>query len=43
MDFNAEGGVTLDGIMSAMMATGFQATNVALAVNEINRMVRIIL
>lgn len=39
MDFNNEENVTLDGIMSAMMATGFQATNVALAIEEINRMV----
>jgi deoxyhypusine synthase len=39
MDFNNEENVTLDGIMNAMLATGFQATNVALAIHEINRMV----
>ena len=38
IDFNTE--VTLDSIMASMFTTGFQATNIALAVDEINKMVR---
>jgi hypothetical protein len=33
--------LTLDQIMSAMMTTGFQATNMGLAIDEINRMVNL--
>ena len=35
------GEISLDSIMQKMLTTGFQATNVGLAINEINRMVRI--
>lgn len=38
VDFDGE--VTLDTIMKAMLHTGFQATNVGLAVDEINRMLQ---
>ena len=38
VDFNAT--VTLDSLMAAMATTGFQATNLGLAVEEVNRMVR---
>ena len=38
IDFNGE--VTLDMLMASMATTGFQATNLALAVEEVNRMVR---
>lgn len=31
--------VDLDAIASSLISTGFQATNVGLAINEINRMV----
>lgn len=37
-DFNK--GVDLDGIMEAMYTTGFQATSLGQAVNEINRMIK---
>jgi hypothetical protein len=37
LDFNKE--VNLDALMAAMITTGFQATNVGLAVEEINKMV----
>ena len=33
------GDVTLDGIMGRCVSTGFQATNMGLAIAEINRMV----
>ena len=36
-DFASE--VNLDSFMQTMLTTGFQATNVGLAINEINRMV----
>jgi hypothetical protein len=36
---NVGGAGTVDGLMKAMLTTGFQATNVGLAINEINRMV----
>jgi deoxyhypusine synthase len=36
-DFNQE--VTLDSLIASMFTTGFQATNVALAIDEINKMV----
>jgi deoxyhypusine synthase len=36
--FNFDNGVSLDGIMNAMLTTGFQATNIGMAINEINRM-----
>jgi len=37
-DFDERTPVDLDHLMASMMTTGFQATNVALAINEINRM-----
>ena len=36
-DFSGE--VSLDSLVCGMFTTGFQATNVGLAINEINRMV----
>lgn len=36
-DFSEE--ITLEKLVGSMMTTGFQATNVGLAVEEINRMV----
>lgn len=36
---NYEDEITVDSLMGSMMGTGFQATNVALAINEINNMV----
>ena len=36
------GEISLDSIMQKMLTTGFQATNVGLAINEINRMVSIL-
>lgn len=41
-DFDERTPVDLDHIMASMMTTGFQATNVALAINEINRMVKLL-
>lgn len=38
--FNFSEGVSLDGLVESMLTTGFQATNVGLAIEEINRMVR---
>lgn len=38
--FDFSGAVDLDGIMGSMFTTGFQATNVGLAIDEINNMVR---
>lgn len=38
--FDFEGEVTLDALVGSMLTTGFQATNVALAINEINRMIK---
>ncbi len=37
-DFNK--GVDFDGIMKAMLTTGFQATALGQAIDEVNRMVR---
>ena len=37
MDFDGE--VTLDSLMAKMITTGFQATNIGLAIEEINKMV----
>lgn len=37
IDFNEP--VTLDSLMASLFTTGFQATNIALAVDEINKMV----
>ncbi len=37
MDF--DGVVSLDSLMDKMITTGFQATNIGLAVEEINKMV----
>jgi deoxyhypusine synthase len=41
ISFNFSEGATLDRIMESMMTTGFQATNVGLAIDEINRMVSV--
>lgn len=38
LDFNKP--VELDDLAASMLSTGFQATNVGLAIEEINRMVR---
>jgi hypothetical protein len=37
--YSFDGCVNLDSLAASMLATGFQATNVGLAINEINRMV----
>jgi hypothetical protein len=37
--YSFNGNVDLDSMAMSMLATGFQATNVGLAINEINRMV----
>ena len=34
-------GASLESLVSSLLSTGFQATNVGLAIKEINRMVRI--
>lgn len=38
-DFNTK--VDLDALMSSLMTTGFQATQLARAINEVNKMVSI--
>lgn len=38
--YDFEKGRDLDGLMESMLQTGFQATNLGLAVKEVNRMVR---
>lgn len=37
---NDDGSITLDALAASMLSTGFQATNVGLAINEINRMLK---
>jgi deoxyhypusine synthase len=37
--FDFKEGADLDALAASMLTTGFQATNVGLAINEINRMV----
>lgn len=38
--YDFENGRDLDGLMDSMLQTGFQATNLGLAIKEVNRMVR---
>lgn len=41
--FSFEGDVSLDALCSSLLRTGFQATNVALAIDQINKMVCVML